>query len=346
MVKKDFLLTLGDRTGTPVDTDDLLRSKIAERRRNEIERQEEIDEAKHEAQLAKLKSQAKTSEGAAGKADGKKEDSGFKITGGVNLGNIDLQEERRLAIQELKDLKKEQEDTLRAVGQENQQLRDKIHEQELKVLEVNFKAQMEVLTEAIKQNASRGNFTDQLNAARAIAEEIGYQKGSPAGGSSELIQVELKKLDFDHQLALRKMTKDDKAEERRWQIELRRLDDEREARRAELAQQQRKDEMLAKAPEVIGRAIGRAILEGGGVAETEAPVTSKAHQRYELQVPMGQGGTTKCPECQEEVGVGPTSRTAVCANCDTKIFIKRISPEAGGPIKGQETTSGEEEAEE
>lgn len=55
MAKKDFLLAMGERSVNPVSTDELLRSKISERKRKELDRQEEIDDQRHKSQMAELK---------------------------------------------------------------------------------------------------------------------------------------------------------------------------------------------------------------------------------------------------------------------------------------------------
>jgi len=55
MAKKDFLLAMGERSVNRGNTDELLRSKISERKRKELDRQEEIDDQRHKAQMAELK---------------------------------------------------------------------------------------------------------------------------------------------------------------------------------------------------------------------------------------------------------------------------------------------------
>ena len=52
-MSKDFILEMGGRTVAPMATDELLRSKVSERQRKEIARQEEIDEAEHKSKMAK-----------------------------------------------------------------------------------------------------------------------------------------------------------------------------------------------------------------------------------------------------------------------------------------------------
>jgi len=95
-------------------------------------------------------------------------------------------------------------------------------------------------------------------------------------------------------------------------------------------------EYFAQAPTMIGEVIGAALTQSGG---NGAPVTSKrkSKQEYELTVPQGEAGVTSCPGCKAEVGVGATARSAVCANCNTRISIKRVQPEDDAPIEGAES---------
>lgn len=345
MSKKDFLLALGERSVNPVDTDELLRSKISERKRREVERQEEIDEQQHKSKLAELKKKETSAEAAVEKTGEKKSEELFKISGGVNLGTIDLQAERKEAKELLEKMKKDADEAAAATGQENLQLREQVHIQQIKVLETSFKAQMDALSKAMETSSSRGNFVEQLAAARAVAEELGYQKGNIGGSGSELIQVELKKLDFEHQVAMRRMIKDDKAEERRWQLELRRLDDERDAKREELrdkkefqkgqlTQDAQRNDMIAKAPAMIGNVFAQALMANqgkeGGVAqeatgealpETKAP---KGKQEKHVEAGWGDSGEVECPGCSQPLAIGPTATVAVCANCGQKVPIRRV----------------------
>ncbi len=340
MLKKDYLLALGERSVNPMDTDELLKSKISERKRKEIERQEELDEATHDARLAKAKKETATSEAAVEKSGERQEGSGgIRLTGTINYPEM---LEKQIADRD--NLRVEAEQAAANQQQISENLRERLHASELLVMKTGFEAQMQMLGKLIESNATKGGIVEQLTAARALAEEIGYQKGTPGGGS-EMIQVELKKLDFEQAIALRKLAKEDKAEERRWQMEIRRLDDEREVAKAKLAQEEKKMAFLNQAPNVLGAAIGRGIAEAGGI---DAPATiSRKAKHYELPVPMGQGGNTNCPECQADVGVGPTARTAVCAKCETKISIKRVQPEGSAErVRGGESAAGQSDEEE
>lgn len=325
--RKEFLLALGERSGNPPETDELLKSKISERKRKEIARQEEEDEAAHKAKMAKLKKEETGAEAAIERSSEKKEESsGFKVTGGVNLGNIDLQADRQAAIQELKDLKKEQEETLKAVGQENQQLRDRIHQQEMKVIATTFEAALSTLKDKLD---SKGTITEQVAGIRAMAKELGMTQPDP-GVSDPGLQIQM--LQLQHQEAQRQR-------EFEWQMQKDR--EEREDRKEErldkkaevagqLQLQREKNEMFAKAPEIVGTAIGKAIADGGGEADRVATSPSSKGSIPIITAGVGEGGEVECGQCKQPVAVGPTARVAECAGCGAKYSIKRVQAETQG----------------
>lgn len=324
MARKSWETAIGGPTVDPVDSDLLLSEKISERKRKQIARQEEEDEAAHTARMAELAKKTATSEAAVEKSGEKKEESGgIKVDGAFKLGTIDWQQEQKERIAERDRLREQAEESAAHQQQVSEELREKLHAAEIDVLKTSFNAQMQLITEMIKQNASKGSFAEQLNAAREIAKDLGFSQGKPNGGDL-MIQIELKKLDFEQAKALRELTRAEKAEQRKWEMEIRRLDEEKEERKARLANDEKRLEFFKGAPKVLGEAIGQAIL-AGGVNKPISGKTGKA-QHYEMPAEQGEGGSTVCPQCESEIGVGPTARLAVCSNCGTKITIKRTQP--------------------
>lgn len=326
MAKKDFLLAMGERSVNPGDTDELLRSKISERKRKEIARQEELDEAEHKTKMAKLKKDETSAEAAVEKSGEKKEETGgFKTTGEVKMGVIDLQAERQQAIQDLKDLKKDQEETLKTVGQENQQLREKIHEQEMKVISTSFEAALASVKEKLE---SKGTVAEQIAGIRAMAKELGMAQPEPGVGDPAL---QLQMLELKHAEAARER-------EFQWQMQKHQEDleeqrekrkDEKAIRLGELAREEKRDDMVAKAPQYIGGAIAQGLLanqgKGRGVAEEAATETKapRGKQGKHVEAGWGESGEVECPGCNQPIAIGPTARTAVCANCGERVPIRR-----------------------
>ena len=330
MPEKPWTTAFGKTSENLENPDVLLSSKVSERRRKEIERQEELDEAKHKTTLAKLKKEETSSEAATEKAEKPKEaESPFKIMGGVNLGTIDLQAERTQAVQESKELKKEQEDTLKAVGQENQQLRDKIHEQEMKVVSTTFQA-------AIDKIESKGSLAEQIVGIRALAKELGMAQPdssiSDPALQLQMLQMQHAETQRDREFQWQMQKDRDEREDRKEQLR-----DERNAKAAEGARQAKRDEMFANAPKMAGAAFAQGLLARGGASEgvSEKP---RGKAGYRIEVATGRAAEMDCEECGEPIGIGPTQRGAVCASCGAKYVIKRASGT-------DEPPSGEEEEE-
>lgn len=308
--------------------------------------QSEVEKSKASAEEAKAR--AEEARARAGRA-ASGEDVGagpFQVKGGLNLGTIDLQKEREEIRKQLEETKKEQADALKATGQENQQLRDKIHELEMKNLAITFQTQMEGLQKIIERQGSQKSFIDQYTEAMETAKTLGFQMGQPAGGSSLELTLELKKIEFEQAITLRRLAKEEKAEARKWDLELRRLDDERRDKEAQLAQQIKRDEMIASFPVAIGGAIARGMMEsrGGGVAPGVASET-RGKTSHHIEAGPGESGETNCPECGESMAIGPTARAAVCPGCGLRVPIRRVGKE--GPGEGTRVKeSGERHREE
>ena len=253
-------------------------------------------------------------------------ESPVKVTGEVSLGNIDFQQEREEATAELRRLKQEADEAGKGLAQENMQLREKIHEQQNKVLEITLQAQIQELTRMIQSNAPQKNIAEQIKEAEETGALLGLARPSPQTSDIQA-SLALKKLDFEQTVELRRLAKEERAEGRRWQLELRRMDDERDARRQEEERQRKRDEMFAKAPTMIGGALPKGIIETEASKPSGAPAGRTKHH---IEAPVGEGGEVQCSECGQPVTIGPTARSAVCANCETKYSIKRtekIEPE-------------------
>jgi len=278
-----------------------------------------------ESTVAKARAEAREATAKADRAEkGERGDesskAGFKVTGGVDLGHLDLAKEREEAADELRRLKAEADGSAKAIGQENQQLREKIHEQEMHVLEITLKTQIEQLGELIKGNASRGSFMDQYTSAMEMAKTLGFSQ--PTTGGDLSTQLALKKIEFDQMLEMKKWTREEKRADREFQRQLNVDNDERAARKAEAERLGKRDEMFASFPQHIGGAIARGLMESGGEAET-APIKGK-HPGFTAGI--GEGGEMECPSCGQPMAIGPTAVKAVCANCGGSFPIKRVKP--------------------
>lgn len=319
MVKKAWESAVGERTGSQEDGDELLAQKKSDRERARIERQEAEDEAAHKARMAKYYKDTATSEAAVEKSGEKREETGgFKVTGGVNLGNLDLQEERNQAKAEAERLRAEVANTANRTAQENNQLREQLHAAEMREIKATNDAAIAMIRDKIDGRSPVEIIAD----IKSMAAELGMKPPDP-GASDPALQVRL--LELQHAEAAR---------EREFQWQMQRDREEREdrkeaqkmeaaARAADLAQRAKRDEYFAKAPAAIGQAIGKALIEGGG-AETEATITTKGKMPG-IEAGIGEFGEAECLKCHQPVAIGPTARTAVCSGCGARYPIKRVN---------------------
>lgn len=300
--------------------------------------------AKVKAEAAKAQAEAREAVAKARKAEAGGGDSGgagLQVKGKIDYGDVNLQAERE-------EYKKEAKDTLQLMGQKMDELEkakkesdDKVHQIEMETLS----KEIATLRADIKDGMGKKDFADQYEELIEKAKRLGLVKPE-TGGGNPILQLEIIKLQHDEaarerefQRQLRRETREEKKEDRRYA-------EERALHQAELAEERRKNEQFANTFMTGARMVGRGMMESAGGAE--APVSSRANQHYELEVPVGQGGTAHCPECQTEVGVGPTARSAICANCNTKIFIKRVASEAESQdgIQGEEPLTTQKDLEE
>ena len=353
--KKDFLIAIGERGADTGSIDTLYKAILEDRAAKKVEQQEEIDELAHAARVAKLKKEANSADTTASGAGVKKDTDNpvkFEVKGGVDFGTLDLNAERKQAAEDLKQLKKEQEETIRSIGQQNEDLRDRIHAKEIEMVQLNVKSQLELLQKMIESNASKGDFATQLAAARTVAQELGYAPASAggSGGGDLMAQIELKKLEFNNQLALRELDEKVKDRDAQRRMDILKLEDEREERKDKAAREAKNDEVFAKTTELIGRTIGAYLKDGaaGGIPEETKVVTPIAarpqnRQGGTLQAGVGESGTADCLVCSTTMAIGTTAIKAVCAKCGAEYPIERIQKTIPPSAKNVAAGSPEEE---
>jgi len=162
---------------------------------------------------------------------------------------------------------------------------------------------------------------------KATAKQLGLVE--PQATGDLMAQIELKKLDFtledrkfEHEIALNRLVGEQEARREE-------LRDKKEFQRAQLAQDAERNQMVAKAPQMVGGVIAQAMRdrdEGRRVTE-EAPAESKAPRRkraHHVDAGWGESGEVECPGCNQPITIGPTAEVAVCAACDERFPIRRI----------------------
>ncbi len=285
----------------------------------------QAEKAEAEAKVEKIKAETAKVQAEAGRIGGDETGlgkTGFKITGGLDMGHIDLAQERKEASDELKRLKQEADESARATGQENQKLRDRIHEQEMKVITTSFEGAIGAMRQ---QMESKGDLASQISGIKALAKEFGMAQPDP-GISDPALQIQVIQLEHAEAQRDREFT---------WQMQKDReaREDRKEEHKAEMAVKQqevvreaKRDEMFANAPAMLGDAIGAGIM--ARAENKSSDVSGKPKTGKHIEAPVGEGGEADCSVCGQPVSVGPTARIAVCANCQTRFPIDRIEQTA------------------
>jgi hypothetical protein len=325
MGDKTWKMAFGERKASTAvlgaTPDETVNMALSEAKRKRIEHATELEEAEHETKKAKLAKEKKDAEAAAAGDP----NVGFKISGGVNLGTIDLQAQQREAREKLEKLEQENRASNQALANENSQLRETLHAQDIKFVEASLKSQIDNLGNTIKQNMNAGerkSFMEQYNETLEMAQKLGMQPGGGGAASDLQTQLSLKKLEFENQIALRRFDREMKAEDRRFSLELKKAEREDRYQQEKLSLEKQKMDSLFKAPETIGKIVAKAIMDAdsGGV---EGEAISGA---IPLTADAGEFGEVPCPKCQTNVAIGPTGNRAVCAGCGQPFSITRNAP--------------------
>ncbi len=318
---------VGEVNVPPESPDSLLGDKVSERKRRQIERQEEIDEAKHKSAVAKLKNEEATAKVAVEKAGEPKEAaSGFKVTGGLDLGNINPTALLTKQIEDRDALRIQAEQAAANQQQISNDLREKLHLAEMNVMQTGLQAQLQTLNQAVQDNASRGSFMDNYNSIIETAKSLGLGRAETSDLDTTLA---IKKMEFEQSVELKRMSREEKRADREFQRQLNKDVLEREDKKIEREQADKRFEMLANAPKVVGAALAQGFMASGanGGEVTEQAGTGKQGGQH-IEAGIGEALEGDCPNCEKPIAIGPTARQAECANCGFKVPIKRTKAPA------------------
>lgn len=265
----------------------------------------------------------------------------FKVTGGVNLGMIDLQEQQRQAREETARMQRESQERITKAEKEVQEVRDSLNKANLEHMQQTLGGQIAQLQSAI-QSGSRKDIFSELENIENVAAKLGFSKtngAAAAGMDSFKAQIELKRLEQDLKREDRKFALEMKRDERMWQLELKKLDMQRLESEAKLESEKNKWNMIAGIPEQLGGVIAKGLIDhgvpSGAVASQPQQQQSNPQKPRTVEADEGAAGQFPCPVCGAMVGIGPTSAGAVCAKCGQTFNVTRVgtpapvSPETG-----------------
>lgn len=307
------------------------RKRIAEslaKGSNEGKPSSEDDETYYDKQIRRARARRELEEEERRLKDlDKQPESPFSIRGGVDLGTINVQEERQRREAEMEQERQAAAQRAQQTEEENKNLKEQMYQERIESLRRDFQEKMDALQKTIQSGGSQKSFSEQYNELLSMAKEMGLEKTDT--GQDPMIQLELAKLNYQQAKEDREFKWKMKQDDKQFQLEMQKMQDEREHRKAELAQQAKKDEMFASFPQRLGGAIAKGMMEGEEEEGISAPATKRKEggKAYHIEIGEGEAGEIPCPNCDTPVGVGPSSKAAVCVDCGSKFRVDRKSAE-------------------
>lgn len=270
-------------------------------------------------------------------------ESPFKITGGINLGNYDLQQQSREAAARVKEIEDKYEQRMAELADQGDHYRDELNNLRLEKMQEMFNAQIQSLSSQLQSGGNRLDLAGQISQIKEMAGMLGFQTATPAITDSNL------------QLQMLKMQNDAAREEREFQWKMRQDEWSREQKKEELKisgivatekikAERERNQMLASFPETLGMAIARGLTSGSLGSAAPAPPAPVPEPRVAAPAPpssppappasqpagqhieagVGEAGETSCPACGGIIAIAPNTTTAVCASCGAQIPVKRM----------------------
>ena len=284
---------------------------------------------------------------------GQAPDPAFKVSGSVNLGNFDLQEQQRLAQENGERMKKEVDSQLRDEREKRQKVEEMLYQERVEGLRRDFDSKIGTLTQTIEklttapkkdERSLHDQFREEFKAVQELAKDLGLERTN--AGQDPMIQLELAKLSYQQAREEREFKRQMRNDEKSFQLQLQQLRDQQAHQQAQLEQQSKRDDILTNITQQFGVAVGRGIRDGGNsVSPSEQQVSQQPSTRraYEVRIRPGQEGPMICPECKAQVGIGPDTEAAQCVQCRTHFAIVR---NGGGSSENNGIPTQNEEDEE
>jgi molecular chaperone GrpE (heat shock protein) len=185
----------------------------------------------------------------------------------------------------------------------------------------------------IESFSPKKNLAEQVKEARELLVTLQPSddrgKGLLVEGVPAQIAIELKQMDHNLQIKLAKMEDDRQQRNQEFQLTLKRYDEERLTKQAEiegrLQVERERNDIIAQGLQIVGGAAGKAYADAlrGSAQGVPVQAPQAADKIYEIELGEGESGTTDCPKCHSAIGVGPTTTLAQCVNCGSKFPVVR-----------------------
>lgn len=279
----------------------------------------------------------------------------FQIRGQVDLGTFNLQEEQKKARDDADLARKEYAEKEKELSARLETSQKELAETKLTVVMKEMTNQflsvvkaMDQKIDAVAKGSDPSHLTAYIDTLEKLASKMGYQRGDTGSAVGDPhLAIELQKLKAE-----------EAARERAFQLEMKKFDYEMQRnfkkddaeiilKKEELEMKKKRDEMFASAPELIGRAIARGMMEEGGTAPVMSQkVSSKGKTKgYQITAVRGEAGEVDCPKCGQPIVIGPTAATAACAGCSLNVPVTRTQPSQATPQPTTEELEPDEEEE-
>ncbi|MDD5229716.1 MAG: hypothetical protein PHC43_00145 [Candidatus Marinimicrobia bacterium] len=285
-----------------------------------------------------------------------------KMTGSINLGNIDFQEQARRAQEAVELSRQDAEARANKLEEENTKLKNDLLATTINNLQNTLGNQIQKLQADLA--AGRGtskSVAEQLKEVIDSASLLGFvkpeavkpgpvvQQATDSTLSLEMLRLQLEDKKSDRQFAWQ-MEKD----RRQFQLELKKLDQANRLAAAQLQAQKDSSAWISKFPELLGGAISHGLSAKAhdmNSISTAAPRPRPMPPKQPVQQPVqpnnienngyepnaprkvlagpGEAGSIDCPECGSSIAIGPTATKAVCAGCEYTVDVIRDGNENG-----------------
>jgi len=274
---------------------------------------------------------------------GRQPEPAFQVKGALDLGNMNPAEAATKAQDRADKVAEGKDKEIKEAREKAATAETKLQEEKVEGLRRDFGAQMAVLTTTIEKLITAKDtrplseqFKEQFTTAKDIAESMGLAKTT--NGQDPMVQIELKKMEFaeaqkDREFKV-KMAHDD----REWQVHLIEIKDNREFQKAKLAQDERRTDMIADLPSILGGAYAKGTRASGGAGGQTAE-----QKALKIQLPDGEIADFDCPDCGTKIGIGPTTEIAQCINCKKQFPVERVTVPPASEEHKEPLPPGEEE---
>lgn len=304
---------------------EIIKQSRAESERRRLERQDSIDELKSEAEKKELEQKLSGEEK---QRMAELEEENERLQGEVQKGEIEkVRVELGSKVDQLKQ-SLESGASKKSISEQIADIKQAATDMGLGGSKISEFQEMFALVEKLRPNKG---LAEQVKEAKELLEP--FQKEKTTELPAE-ISLKIREMDTNLQLRLEEMKDARAANDREWQLQLQKWQEEREDKRslleAEISARKEGNVLLANGIEKLGQVITAA--KGAGVGTGTRAIASRV-----IEAAEGEAGETECPGCHTVIPIQGADTSAICAGCGTPYTISRIAKKvATEPVEASE----------